>query len=394
PLVIDSTEASVIQAALETYPGRAVINSVNLENGRQRVDAVLPLAREHGSAVVALTIDEEGMAKTAEKKLDVARRIHDIATGEFGLHPEALLFDALTFPVTTGQEELRDSAVQTLEGIRSIKAQLPGVLTLLGVSNVSFGVAPHARAALNSVFLYHAVRAGLDAAIVNPAHITPYAEIPEQERRLCDDLLLNRDADALPRFIAYYEQHGGQAKKEEREDPTAGMTVDQRIHYQILHRKKESIEALIDAAVAYRAADLAPEAAELGMRAEGVPAPGEDAGDWKTNGELSRCAVDVLNGVLLPAMKDVGDRFGAGELILPFVLQSAEVMKKAVAHLERYLERTEGYTKGKVVLATVFGDVHDIGKNLVNTILANNGYTVYDLGKQVPLNTIIDKALE
>ncbi|HEX6797687.1 MAG TPA: homocysteine S-methyltransferase family protein, partial [Ktedonobacterales bacterium] len=394
PLVIDSTEAGVIQAALETYPGRAVVNSVNLENGRQRVDAVLPLAREHGSAVVALTIDEEGMAKTADKKLDVARRIHDIATGEFGLRPEALLFDALTFPVTTGQEELRDSAVQTLEGIRRIKAELPGVLTLLGVSNVSFGVAPHARAALNSVFLYHAVRAGLDAAIVNPAHITPYAEVPEEERRLCDDLLLNRDADALPRFIAYYEQHGGQAKKEEREDPTAGMSVDQRIHYQILHRKKEGIEALIDASVAYRVAGLAPEAAEPGMRAEGVPAPGEDATDWKTSGELSRCAVDVLNGVLLPAMKDVGDRFGAGELILPFVLQSAEVMKKSVAHLERYLERTEGYTKGKVVLATVFGDVHDIGKNLVNTILANNGYTVYDLGKQVPLNTIIDKALE
>jgi 5-methyltetrahydrofolate--homocysteine methyltransferase len=394
PLVIDSTEAAVIQAALETYPGRAVINSVNLENGRQRVDAVLPLAREHGAAVVALTIDEEGMAKTADRKLDIARRIHAIATSEFGLRPDALLFDALTFPVTTGQEELRDSAVQTLDGIRRIKAELPGVLTILGVSNVSFGVAPHARAALNSVFLYHAVQAGLDAAIVNPAHITPYAEIPEVERRLCDDLLLNSDADALPRFIAYYEQHGGEAKKEEREDPTAGMTVDQRIHYQILHRKKDGIETLIDAAVAYRAAGSAPETAEPGLRPAGAPAPGEDATGWETNSQLSRCAVEVLNGVLLPAMKDVGDRFGAGELILPFVLQSAEVMKKAVAHLERYLERTEGYTKGKVVLATVFGDVHDIGKNLVNTILTNNGYTVYDLGKQVPLNTIIDKALE
>ncbi|HEV2405124.1 MAG TPA: homocysteine S-methyltransferase family protein, partial [Ktedonobacterales bacterium] len=195
PLVIDSTEASVIKVALETYPGRAVINSINLENGRQRVEAVLPLAREHGSAVVALTIDEEGMAKTAEKKLAVARRIHDIATQEFDLMPESLLFDALTFPVTTGQEELRDSALQTLEGIRRIKAELPGVLTILGVSNVSFGVKPHARAALNSVFLYHAVRAGLDAAIVNPAHITPYAEIPEVERALCDDLLMDRSPD-------------------------------------------------------------------------------------------------------------------------------------------------------------------------------------------------------
>ena len=378
PLVIDSTEASVVQAALETYPGRAIINSINLENGRTRVDAVLPLAREHGSAVVALTIDEEGMAKTAERKIAVARRIFEIATDEYGLPAEALLFDALTFPVTTGQEELRDSAVQTIEGIRRIKAELPGALTILGVSNVSFGVSPHARAALNSVFLYHAVQAGLDAAIVNPAHITPYAEIPEQERTLCDDLLYNRDADALPRFIAYYEQHGGERTQEEKVDPTEGMSVDERIHYQILHRRKEGIEALVDTAITTRA----------------VTGADADAPDWQTTSELSHAAVDVLNSVLLPAMKDVGDRFGAGELILPFVLQSAEVMKKAVARLERYLERAEGYTKGRVVLATVFGDVHDIGKNLVNTILSNNGYTVYDLGKQVPLNTIIEKAVE
>ena len=378
PLVIDSTEASVIQAALETYPGRAIINSINLENGRQRVDSVLPLAREHGSAVVALTIDEEGMAKTAERKLAVAQRIFEIATSEYGLPAEALLFDALTFPVTTGQEELRDSAVQTLEGIRRIKAELAGALTILGVSNVSFGVTPHSRAALNSVFLYHAVQAGLDAAIVNPAHITPYAEIPEAERALCDDLLFNRSEDALPNFIAYYEQHGSQRPQEEKVDPTEGMSVDERIHYQILHRHKEGIEALVDTAITTRAATEAD----------------PDAPDWKTTPQLSQAAVDALNGVLLPAMKDVGDRFGAGELILPFVLQSAEVMKKAVARLERYLERTEGYTKGRVVLATVFGDVHDIGKNLVNTILSNNGYTVYDLGKQVPLNTIIDKAIE
>ncbi len=212
PLVIDSTEASVVQAALETYPGRAIINSINLENGRTRVDSVLPLAREHGSAVVALTIDEEGMAKTVERKVDDRQRIFEIATEEYGLPAEALLFDALTFPVTTGQEELRDSALQTLEGIRRIKAELPGVQTILGVSNVSFGVTPHSRAALNSVFLYHAVQAGLDAAIVNPAHITPYTEIPENERTLCDDLLFNRDVDALPRFIAYYEQHGGERR--------------------------------------------------------------------------------------------------------------------------------------------------------------------------------------
>ncbi|HET8905750.1 MAG TPA: methionine synthase [Ktedonobacterales bacterium] len=378
PLVIDSTEAGVIQSALETYPGRAIINSINLENGRLKVDSVLPLAREHGAAVVALTIDEDGMAKTAERKFAVAQRIYEIATGEYGLAAEALLFDALTFPVTTGQEELRDSAVQTLEGIRRIKAQLPGVQTILGVSNVSFGVTPHSRAALNSVFLYHAVEAGLDAAIVNPAHITPYAEIPEVERQLCDDLLFNRGEDALPRFIAYYEQQGVERPQQEKVDPTEGMTVDERIHYQILHRRKEGVESLVDTAITTRA------------RTEANP----DEADWKTTPELSRAAVEVLNGVLLPAMKDVGDKFGAGELILPFVLQSAEVMKKAVARLERYLERAEGYTKGRVVLATVFGDVHDIGKNLVNTILSNNGYTVYDLGKQVPLNTIIEKAVE
>jgi 5-methyltetrahydrofolate--homocysteine methyltransferase len=394
PLVIDTTEANVVQAALETYPGRAIINSINLENGRQRVDAVLPLAREHGAAVVALTIDEEGMAKSAERKLAVAERIHAIATSEYDLEPSALIFDTLTFPVTTGQEDLRDSAVQTIEGIRGIKAALPGVLTILGVSNVSFGIKPHARAVLNSVFLHHAVAAGLDAAIVNPAHITPYAEIPEEQRALADDLLLNRSEDALPRFIAYFEEHGATAKAEEAVDPTAGMSIDQRLHYQILHRKKAGVEDLIDAAVAGREAGVEPGSEGAPARPAGAPAPGEPLEGWQTTSALSHAAVNVLNDVLLPAMKDVGDRFGAGELILPFVLQSAEVMKRAVAHLERYLERAEGYTKGKVVLATVFGDVHDIGKNLVNTILSNNGYTVYDLGKQVPLNTILDKAVE
>jgi 5-methyltetrahydrofolate--homocysteine methyltransferase len=231
------------------------------------------------------------------------------------------------------------------------------VLTVLGVSNLSFGVAPHARAALNSVFLHHAVEAGLDMAIINPAHVTPYGEVDAEQRQLCEDLIFNSRPDALPRFIEYYEQHEA-APQEEAADPYEGLTIEQRIHYQILHRKKEGIEAALDEAM------------------------------------LRQSPVEVLNNVLLPAMKDVGDRFGAGELILPFVLQSAEVMKKAVSHLEQFLEKKEGYAKGKVVLATVFGDVHDIGKNLVHTILANNGYTVYDLGKQVPLNTIIDKAIE
>jgi 5-methyltetrahydrofolate--homocysteine methyltransferase len=358
PLMIDTTDAETARVALENYPGRAIINSVNLENGRERIDSILPMAVEHGAAVIALTIDEAGMAHTAERKLEIARRIHDILVGEYGLTPDSIIFDVLTFPVTTGQEELVRSAVETLEGIRRVKAELPGVLTSLGVSNVSFGVAPHARAALNSVFLYHAVRAGLDLALVHPQEITPYAEIPDEERRLCEDLIHAADPDALPRFIEFYESKGATDAGREVEDPTEGMTPEQKIHYQILHRKKEGIEALLDAAFE------------------------------------RQTPVDVLNNVLLPAMKDVGDKFGAGELILPFVLQSAEVMKKAVAHLEKFLDKKEGYTKGKIVLATVFGDVHDIGKSLVNTILSNNGYTVYDLGKQVPINTIIEKAQE
>lgn len=368
PLVIDSTEADVIKQALEIYPGRALINSINMENGRQRIENVLPLAIEHGSALVALTIDEISMGKTCERKVEIAHKIYDICVNEYGLSPNALIFDALTFPITTGQEDLQTAAIETLDAIKRIKAELPGVLTILGVSNVSFGLKQHARAVLNSVFLYHAVKAGLDTAIVNPTHITPYAEIDGEQRQLAEDLIYNRP-DALPRYIAYFEAHEPQSgDANAKADPTEGMTVFERLHWQVLHRRKEGVEDLIDQAIAERAAE------------ESIA-----TGD---------AAVNVLNTVLLPAMKDVGDRFGAGELILPFVLQSAEVMKRAVSRLEQYLERKEGYTKGKVVLATVFGDVHDIGKNLVNTILSNNGYTVYDLGKQVPLNTILDKAIE
>ena len=364
PLMIDSTEAGVIAAALEHLPGRGIVNSINLENGRKRVDDVLPLVKRYGTAVVALTIDEQGMARTRQRKLEIARRIHDLATTEFGLAPSDLLFDALTFTLATGEAEWIDSATETIEGIRLIKRELPGVLTVLGVSNVSFGLAPDARAVLNSVFLHHCVTAGLDAAIVNPAHVRPYAEIGPEERALADDLVFNRRADALQRFIESFTAAGidggaaGGGGGRAAEDPTEGMTPDQRIHWQILHRKKDGIEEQLDAA---------------GVREN---------------------PVRVLNDVLLPAMKEVGDKFGTGELILPFVLQSAEVMKRAVRHLEQFLERSEGYTKGKVVLATVYGDVHDIGKSLVNTILANNGYTVFDLGKQVPVNTIIEKAQE
>src|SRR5256714_11195781 len=357
PIQVDSTEPEVIRAALERIPGRAIVNSVNLEAGRDKLDTVAPLARAHGAALIALTIDEQGMAKTADRKLEIARRITELACEEPGLDPEALIFDALTFTLTTGDDEWKPSAVETIEGIRRIKAEIPGVKTSLGVSNVSFGVSPPARAALNSVFLHHCVEAGLDLAMVNPNHITPYGEIPENERALVDDLVYNRREDALERFIAHFESKGAEAE-DEKADPTAGMEPDEALHFHILPRTKEGVEDWID-----RSLD------KIG-------------------------AVPTLNEVLLPAMKEVGDKFGAGELILPFVLQSAEVMKRAVARLENYLDRIEGYTKGTVVIATVFGDVHDIGKSLVNTILTNNGYSVVDLGKQVPISTIIDAAKE
>jgi 5-methyltetrahydrofolate--homocysteine methyltransferase len=354
PLQIDSTDPDVIQAALEQSPGRAIVNSVNLEAGPAKLDRVAPLAVEHGAALIALTIDETGMAKTAERKREIAERIASL-TDAHGLPREGLILDLLTFTLTTGDEEWRPSAVETIEGIRRVKAALPGVLTSLGVSNVSFGVSPAARAILNSVFLHHCVEAGLDLAMVNPNHITPYAEIGARERELADDLVLNRRDDALERFIAHVEASGAQ-EEQAAADPTEGMTPAEALHFHILRRRREGVE------------------------------------DWIDRGVQELGAVPVLNDVLLPAMKEVGDKFGAGELILPFVLQSAEVMKRAVARLERYLDRLDGHTKGTVVLATVFGDVHDIGKSLVNTILTNNGWSVVDLGKQVPIGTILDAA--
>ncbi|MBA3468739.1 MAG: homocysteine S-methyltransferase family protein, partial [Herpetosiphonaceae bacterium] len=367
PLVIDSTESDVLEAAMQMYPGRAIINSTSLEGGRaQKFDKTMPLVARYGAAIIGLTIDDVGMAHTAARKLEIAQEMVRLGQEDYGVPADSWMFDTLTFPITTGQAELRNSARETLDGIALVKQHIPGALTVLGVSNLSFGIQPHARAALNSVFLYHAVKVGLDAAIINPAHVMPFTEIPAEVRKLCEDVIFNTDDEALPRMIQFFEQTVVDTSAA-KADPTEGMAAEQRIHWKILHRKKDGIETDIDEARATREAS--------GM-ARGI------------------AAVDVLNGVMLPAMKEVGDKFGAGELILPYVLQSAEVMKRAVSYLEQYLDRLEGSTKGKVVLATVYGDVHDIGKNLVNTILSNNGYTVYDLGKQVPLNIIIEKAIE
>ncbi len=367
PLVIDTTELDVLETALKNTPGRCLINSTHLESGREKADKIFALARKYNAAVIVLTIDEVGMAKTAERKLEIAKRIYDIAVNEHGLRPEDLVYDDLTFTLATGSEEFANSAIETLKGIKLIKDALPGVLTSLGVSNVSFGLQPNARAIINSVMLYHAVQAGLDMAIVNPVTITPYAEISEEQRNLTEDLIFNRTPDALPKLIEFFQNSGPATEKVDvQKEKISKMSATERLQWKIVHREKEGVEKDVD--------DLLAEASVEQTRNER--------------------AVEILNKILLPAMKEVGDKFGAGELILPFVLQSAEVMKKTVSYLENFLERKEGSSKGTMVLATVYGDVHDIGKNLVKTILSNNGYSVIDLGKQVPAETIISKAVE
>lgn len=365
PLVLDSTEPAVIEEGLKTAPGKCLINSINLEAGEEKARKVLALARKYHAAVIALVIDEQGMAKTKERKLVVANRIYELAVDECGLPAGDLVFDLLTFTLATGQEELKNAANETIDAIQALKLAFPEVQAVLGVSNISFGLKGSARLVLNSVMLHHAVQAGLDMAIVNPAGIKPYPEISEEERNLADDLILNRDSNALAAVIAFYDQHDALSAEEEsqKEKEFLSLSPDVRLYQRIVQRKKEGVEDDIDALLKM---------------------------SQKPTGEA---AVEILNDVLLPAMKEVGDKFGSGELILPFVLQSAEAMKKAVAHLELFFDQEENVSRGKMVLATVYGDVHDIGKNLVKTILENNGFEVIDLGKQVPADTIIDTAI-
>lgn len=367
PLVIDTTELDVLEMALKTTAGRCLINSTNLESGEEKAKKVFALAKKYNAAVIILTIDEKGMAKTADQKLAIARRLVKLAEEEYGLKPSDLVVDALVFTLATGSDEFKDSALETINGIRLIKQEIPGIFTSLGVSNVSFGLTGPARAVINSVFLFHCVQAGLDMAIVNPAQITPYAEIPEKEKQLAEELIFNKHPEALQNLVAYFEEFGGSKvqKASQTEELLKTLNTAEKLHWRIVHRVKDDVELDIDALLAE-----------------------------KNGRSQNEQAVFILNQVLLPAMKEVGDKFGSGELILPFVLQSAEVMKKAVAYLENFLEKKEGVSKGLMVLATVYGDVHDIGKNLVKTILVNNGYDVIDLGKQVPAETIIQKAVE
>jgi 5-methyltetrahydrofolate--homocysteine methyltransferase len=359
PIMLDSTQADVLEAGLKRLGGRAIINSINLEDGEARMDAVCPMARRYGAALVALLIDEEGQARDVDWKLRIAHRIHDLAVAKHGLASEDLVFDALTFPLGSGQEDLRGDAIATLEAIRRIKAELPGVRTILGLSNVSFGLAPAARQVLNSVFLHEAREAGLDAAIVAPARILPMHRIDEEQRQVALDLIYDRRRDGydpLQKFMALFE--GKEVAKAASAEDLAALPIDERLQRRVVDGVREGLEA-----------DLAE-----AMR--------------------SRSPLAIINEVLLSGMKTVGDLFGAGEMQLPFVLQSAEVMKAAVAVLEPHMEKADQGGKGRVVLATVKGDVHDIGKNLVDIILTNNGYTVHNIGIKQPIATIIEKAEE
>ncbi len=359
PLVFDSTEVAVIEAALKLYGGKAVVNSINLEDGERKITRLLPLIKRFGAAAVALVIDEEGQARTVDWKLRVARRIHEIAVGRYGMEPGDLLFDMLTFPLGGGQEDLRGDAMATLEAIRRVKAELPGTHTILGVSNVSFGLKPAARRVLNSVFLAEAVEAGLDAAIVNARQIRPLSRIPDAQIEAARDLIHDRRRegyDPLIHFLSLFEEETEAAPK--RAEAQAALPVEERLRLRIIDGDRRGLEADLDEAL---------EAME---------------------------ALTIINDHLLGGMKVVGDLFGAGKMQLPFVLQSAETMKAAVSHLEPHMERVEGAGKGRIVLATVRGDVHDIGKNLVDIILSNNGYTVHNLGIKQPIATIIEKALE
>ena len=363
PLVIDSTDPQVLALGLKAAPGRCLINSVHLEAGEEKARRIMQLAREHNAALIALTIDENGMAKTAEEKLAVAQHIYKLAIEEFELRPQDLVFDPLTFTLASGSTETLDAGIQTLDAIRAIKRELPGVLTSLGLSNISFGLNPPARAVLNTVMLYHSVQAGLDMAILNPAQFKAYSTLDEHEKQLAEDLLFNRHPQALADYTSYFLD----IKEEEQGSQSAALDalpLDERIRKRILTRKKDGLIEDLDTAI--QASSDIPHAA----------------------------ALRLINEVLLPAMQEIGEQFGRGELILPFVLQSAELMRAASTHLEQYLEKDAAAAKGRLVLATVYGDVHDIGKNLVKTILSNNGYEVIDLGKQVPVETIVQQAVQ
>ncbi len=357
PVVIDSTEPEVMESALERLGGRCVLNSVNLESGDgpgSRLDSVFSLAKEHGAAVICLLIDERGQARDLEWKMDVAHRLHDIATERYGLHPEDLIFDALTFPLSTGDDDLRRDAMATIDAIKRIKAELPGVSTVLGVSNVSFGLNPATRRVLNSVFLHECIEAGLDAAIIHAGKITPLSSIEKEHLEACTDLVYDRRTDDYDPLEVLLEAFDTVTETDTQTDPFEGLTLMERLEKRIVAGNAVGLEDDLDEAL--------------------------DVTD----------ALAIINGVLLGGMKTVGKLFGAGEMQLPFVLRSAQTMKASVRHLEPHLDKIDSADRGSIVLATVSGDVHDIGKNLVDIILTNNGYRVYNLGIKVSIAQMIE----
>ena len=362
PLMLDSTEPVVLEAGLKQLGGKAIVNSINLEDGGKRLDQTLSAAIRFGAGVVALVIDEEGQARTCERKLEIARRLYRIATEDYGLAPEDLFFDALTLPVSTGQADLRRDGLETLNAVEAISREFPRAQTILGISNISFGLNPAARQVLNSVFLHDAVERGLKAAIVHAAQILPINRIPDEQLDAARRLILDEwvdgpdgPVDPLPAFMALFEDQQAATQQRKRLDD---LPLEERLHRRIVDGQREGLESDLDDAL------------------------------------VKREAIPIINDLLLPAMQEVGDLFGAGDMQLPFVLQSAETMKKAVAHLEPHMDRLESTSKGSIVLATVRGDVHDIGKNLVEIILSNNGFTTINLGIKQPIANVIEAALE
>ena len=380
PLVIDSTDPDVIEASVIQIPGKPIINSINLEGDGSRFEKLAPIMAKYGLPAIALCIGPEGMAKTPQQKVDTAELLYE--TGKkYGLKIDQFIFDVLTFTLATGEDEFLNAGKNTLEGIKLVKEKFPNSFTTLGLSNISFGLAPYARKVLNSVFLYHAVKSGLDTAIVNAKEIIPYGEIDEKEKKLAEDLVFNANPNALSDLIVYFENTGpqdGTTSKKVDVDPS--WPAGKRANFRIVNRLKNGIQNDVVSAIAEK----------LGNDQKIQDLEGTLSLDLPKE-ETHDGAIKTLNEDLLPAMKEVGDKFGAGELILPFVLKSAECMKAAVEELEKYLVKEEGTSKGVLVLGTVYGDVHDIGKNLVKTIFQNNGYTVHDLGKQVPLQKFLEK---
>ncbi|WP_329499685.1 methionine synthase [Kitasatospora herbaricolor] len=364
PIVLDSTETDVLRAGLEMLGGRALLNSVNYEDGDgpdTRFGKVAALAREHGAGLVALTIDEEGQARTAEKKVAIAERLIEQLGREYGVAEHDILVDCLAFTLGTGQEESRRDGIETIEAIRELKRRHPAVQTTLGLSNISFGLSPAARQVINSVFLHECVEAGLDSAIVHASKILPMARIPEEQRKVALDLVYDRRAegyDPLQRLLELFEGVSAASSAASKAEELAALPLEERLQRRIVDGERKGLEADLDEAL------------------------------------TERPALEIVNSTLLAGMKVVGELFGSGQMQLPFVLQSAEVMKTAVAHLEPHMEKSDDEGKGTIVLATVKGDVHDIGKNLVDIILSNNGYTVVNLGIKQPVSAILDAAQE